>query len=133
MGALGSAIFAGCSALASEDPPRHSLDVYNGDDDQHVFAVSVTNEDNEVIFENEFNLEANTGDENLVIEGTPATISVTVDDRKPETLPWDPQAGAGDHSGECQKGTSIGVTLWYDQQAGEGLKPVYGCETVREE
>ncbi|MFC6766356.1 hypothetical protein [Natrinema soli] len=105
--------------------------MYNGSDEQHVFAATVTNENDETIFKEEFDLDPNTGDENWVIEGTPATITVTIDDRKPVMFSWDPQTGAGDHSGECQKGSSISVSLWYNQQDGEGLKQVYGCETAQ--
>jgi len=132
-GALSSVTLAGCSSITSRDTNRHYVDLLNGSDNSHVFVVTVTNDDGKEIFNKEYDLESLTGDENRIIEGNPAKVSVTVDERKAETFKWDPLSGAGDHSGECSDGTSTSLSIYYDQQAGEGVKPVYSCETVRDQ
>ncbi|OAQ52499.1 hypothetical protein HTG_12820 [Natrinema mahii] len=102
----------------------------NGSDKSHTFIVTVSNESGEEIFGEVYDLEPLTGDENQIIEGTPAEFSVAIDDNKPEVFHWDPQVGTDPHSDECSEGTSTSLTIYYNMQEGEGLKPSYGCETV---
>lgn len=131
--ALGTVSLTGCSAFSNRGTTNHKLRVINGSQEQHYFPITATNEDGEAIFEETLDLEGGTADEDLVIEGTPAEISVTVDFSEPETLSWDPQTGAGNHSGECPGENTLSLTIWYEQMDGDGVKPIFGCEYVQDQ
>ena len=130
--ALASATLAGCTVLGGETD-RHYVDVLNGDEEPHVFAVTVTNEAGETIFDHTYDLGARKADENRIIDGSPAEVSVVVDDADPVRFPWAPQEGVGGIDEECSEGTSASLSVYYEPQSGDGVKPIYGCETVREQ
>lgn len=130
--AFASATLAGCTTALDGETHRHYVDVLNGDEESHVFVVTVNNAAGEVIFEHEYGLGPRKGDENRIIDGIPSEVTVVVDDNDPVQFPWAPLEGPGAISEECSQGTSASLTIHYEHQSGNGVNPVYGCETVRE-
>lgn len=127
--ALAGTTLAGC--LGADGPERHYIDVLNYDDAAHTFRVVVTDESDSTLFEREYDLDAGTGDENRIVEGTPATVQVSVDEDDPVSFPWQPPAGS--EASDCSSATSSSLTINYDLQSDTGLEPTFGCETVRTE
>lgn len=128
---LASATLSGCSTVLRGKTDQHYVDVLNGDEEPHDFTVTVTNESGEIIFEHTYHLGPRKGDENRIIDGTPESVTVVVDDDEPVRFPWNPFEGPGSISGECSQGTSTSLTIYFERQSGGGVKPVYSCETVR--
>ena len=131
--ALASATLAGCATVLGGETDRHYVDMLNGDEESHVFAVAVSDEAGKTIFGHTYDLGARKADENRIINGSPAEVSVIVDDADPVRFPWAPQEGVGGTAEECSQGTSASLSIYYEQQSGDGVKPIYGCETVREQ
>jgi hypothetical protein len=127
--ALAGTTLAGC--LGADSPERHYIDVLNGDDAPHTFRVVVTDESEATLFEREYDLDAGTGDENRIVEGTPATVRVTVDDADPVSFPWQPPASS--EASDCSSATSSSLTVNYDLQTDTGVEPTFDCETVQRE
>lgn len=127
--ALAGTTLAGC--LGADGPERHYIDVLNGDDAAHTFRVVVTDESDSSLFERAYDLDAGTGDENRIVEGTPATVQVSVDEDDPVSFPWQPPAGS--EASDCSSATSSSLTINYDLQSDTGLEPTFDCETVRTE
>jgi hypothetical protein len=127
--ALAGTTLAGC--LGGDAPERHYIDVLNGDDAAHTFRVVVTDESDSTLFGREYDLDAGTGDENRIVEGTPATVQVSVDEDDPVSFPWQPPAGS--EASDCSSATSSSLTINYDLQSDTGLEPTFDCETVRTE
>jgi len=130
--AVAATTLAGCSSVVGETDAAHYVDMLNGDDEPHVFAVTVTDDDGGVLFDKEYDLAASEGDENRVIDGAPAEITVTVDDADPVSLPWAPRESTGSATDGCSQGTTESLRLYYEQQPGDGVTATYDCETVRD-
>lgn len=126
---------SGCPSALGTDPEQHYVDMLNGTDEPHVFAVTVTDAAGETLFEHEYDLGAGTGDENRIVDGTPARVAVAVDDGEPVQFPWAPLEGpsfTGTDPDGCSAATSTSLTIWYGLQSEAAVETVYGCETVRE-
>lgn len=91
----------------------------------------VTDESNGTLFEHEYDLGAGDGDENRIVEGTPATLRVTVDDADPVSFPWQPPASS--EASDCSSATSSSLTVNYELQTDSGVEPTFDCETVQTE
>ena len=126
--AFAGTTLAGCLGLG-DDPERHYIDVLNGDDAAHTFRVVVTDDSDSTLFEHEYDLDAGTGDENRIVEGTPATVRVSVDDATPMSFPWQPPADS--EASDCSSATASSLTINYELSSGAGVAPTYSCETVR--
>lgn len=126
--ALAGTTLAGC---LGDDPERHYVDVLNYDDAAHTFTLVVTDESDAVLFDHEYDLGAGDGDENRIVEGTPATVRVTVDDADPVSFPWQPPASS--EASDCSSATSSSLTVNYELQTDSGVEPTFDCETVQTE
>ena len=104
------------------------MDVMNGADERHSFAVTVAGVDGETLFDREYDLEAGTGDENRVVEGVPESVTVVRDGEERTEFPWAPAGEAPD----CEGDTSTGITLYYAKGSADEVTATYECETVRE-
>ena len=130
--AVAATTLAGCSSVVGETDAEHYVDMLNGDDESHVFAVTVTDDDGGVLFDKEYDLATREGDENRVIDGSPAEITVTVDDTDPVSLPWAPRESTGSPADGCSQGTTEGLRLYYERKDGDGVTATYDCETVQD-
>ncbi|WP_323172264.1 hypothetical protein [Natrialba sp. PRR66] len=131
--ALASATVAGCSAVLGEETDHHYVDMLNGSEESHAFAVTITDDAGETLFDRTYDLPARNGDENRVIDGSPASVAVAVDDDEPVQFPWAPREGRHANSEECSQGTSASLSIYYDPQSGDGVTPIYGCETAQDQ
>ena len=130
---LASTTLAGCSTPLGKETNRHYVSLYNGGTEPHNFLVTVTNEDGEEIFNREYELGDRSADEHRIIDGAPAEITVAIDDTEPTQFPWAPQESVSTiPKGGCSEETSASLGIYYEIQAGEGITPIYGCETVRD-
>lgn len=129
---LASASFAGCSTVLGGATEAHYVDVLNGADERHTFAVTVYDADDAVLFEREYDLDAGEGDENRAVEGSPDRVTVVVDGDETEEVRWAPSSSgafASNHPDGCPDGTSSSLTLRYGD---DYFRATWGCETVRE-
>lgn len=127
---------AGCSAVLGDGPEQHYVDVLNGTEQPHVFAVTVTDAAGETVFEHEYDLDAGTGDENRVVDGAPARVAVVVDGEERHEFAWAPAESAdfaGSHPDGCSTATTTSLTIWYGLESEAEVEPTYGCETVRDD
>ena len=92
---LASATLTGCSAVLGGETDRHYVDMLNGDERSHVFAVTITNAAGETAFDHRYDLGARQADENRIIDGNPAEVTVVIDDSDPVQFPWAPREGVG--------------------------------------
>lgn len=116
--ALTSATLAGCTAVLGGETERRYVDVLNGSEEPHVFAVTVTNSAGETIFDREYDLGARNADENRIIEGAPAEVTVAVDDDDSVEFLWNQREDVGSSSEERQGGTATSLSIYYEQQSG---------------
>jgi len=132
-GGLAASAAAGCSGVLGSDRSRHFLDVMNGTDESHAFAVTVFDADDAVIFEHEYALDANAGDENRVVEGQPARVAMSIDGGGRNVIPWEPRSDSSfvtNRPDGCPDGTTTSLTLWYGKTTDAALEPFFGCETA---
>ena len=135
VGALVAAGLAGCDGRASDPTSRHYVDVLNSAREPHRFAVTAVDDDGQTLFEHVYDLEPRSGDENRLIEGTPAVIRVRVDGADPVEIQWAPLQGEGiveSHPNGCSEATSPGITIYYGTESPGEIGAVYSCETVSE-
>lgn len=131
---LATAGLAGCAGVLGSEVSRHHVDMLNGTDAAHTFAVRALDADDAVLFEHEYTLDPKSGDENRVIEGRPARVEVSVDGGGPTAIPWEPRSDSSfvtNHPDGCPDATTTTLTLWYGKAAEAALEPLFGCETVR--
>ncbi len=124
---------AGCTGILDGSGERHTIDVLNGTDTAHRIAVSVFDEDSAVLFSREYSLEPGTGDENRILEGSPARVEVAVDGDAPVSFPWDPNTTptfATNHPDGCPDGTTTSLTVRYGLGGRAEVVPIFGCETA---
>lgn len=125
---------AGCSAVLGDGPEQHYVDVLNGTEQPHVFAVTVTDAAGETLFEHEYDLDARTGDENRVVDGAPARVAVVVDGEERHEFPWAPRehpSFTAAYPDGCSTATATSLTIRYGLESEADVEPTYGCETVR--
>lgn len=135
VGTLAAPSLAGCDALSEETTSRHYVDVLNSAEDPHTVTVTAVDDSGETLFEHEYDLGPQSGDENRIIEGTPAKILVRVDGADPVEIPWAPLQGEGiaeSHPNGCSAATSPGITIYYGTESPGEIGAVYSCETVSE-
>jgi hypothetical protein len=102
--------------------------------------VLVRASDRTRLFDNEFELGANTAVENRVVQGDPATVEVTVDDREPAVFDWAPERTAfpEDYPNGCGGQNTVSLRIevaenGFDRQQAdaaqtdESVRLVYGC------
>lgn len=123
----------GCAAPFRPESTRHYVDVLNSDQTAHVFSVTATGENGEELFEHEYDLEPSSADENRIIDGAPAEVTVLVDDSDRYRVPWAPMEDerfAQNHPDGCSEATSASLSIWYAPQGDDGVTSSFGCETV---
>lgn len=76
---------AGCSTLAYR---KYSFNIYNSSRDDHTFRVKILSTSNEVLYNNTFELDAGSGDEDIQIDGVPARVVVQINSSEESHLPW---------------------------------------------
>lgn len=89
---------AGCVMPATSDTEtnndekanKHHITVLNSDEKPHSFVISVENSSSDEIFRRDYELSANTGDENRVINGEPAFVEVVIDGEYEKEFEWNP-------------------------------------------
>ena len=134
MTTLPSAALAGCASFLETEIDRRNVSLYNGDTEPHNFVVIITNEDGEEIFNREYELGDRSADEDRIIDGTPAEITVAIDDTEPVQFPWTPQESVNTipKSG-CAEKMSTSLDIYYGRQADEEITPIYDCAAVRDQ
>jgi hypothetical protein len=128
---LATAGLAGCTG---SDVARHYLDVLNGTDAAHTFAVTALDADDAVLFDHDYDLDQRSGDENRVVDGTPARVEVAVDGGDPVGIPWEPRGDSSfvtSNPDGCGDATTTSLTIWYGKETDATLEQSFGCETVR--
>jgi hypothetical protein len=98
-GSVAAAMLAGCTGVLghvggdSDDQSvegKHEVTVDNGTEESHTVNVLVTNEDGDALLDHTFPMDPMTGDEDVVFAGTPAEVTVTIDEDVVKEFPWDP-------------------------------------------
>lgn len=86
----GSALptLAGCTALSSSEN-LHQIEVQNSSHRFRKFSVSITDEEDSILYEETFTLDAQMMEEDTEpFSGTPAQITITVDGAAPIEADW---------------------------------------------
>lgn len=118
------AVAAGASGcLDGGGDLAHYVDAYNDGAEIRNVHVRVATEDGETLFQELFRLESGVGDETRrPFDGAPATITVTVDGRRPRTFDWPVTECEG---AESAGGAEVTVT------ADGSIDIAASCNTVR--
>ena len=128
-------VLAGCSSTINEETTRHYVDMMNGSEEPHTFTVTATDERGETLFEREYDLGARSAEENEIMRGTPAQVTVVIDGTERAQFPWAPMESpdfAATHPDGCSEATSTGVSIWYGTQTADPITATYYCATVRD-
>lgn len=115
---------AGCLNVLDSGGTSHRIDVFNGSQERHVFAVTVVNAAGESIFERTYDLEGRKAVENRVIEGEPVAFTVAIDDDNPIEFQWSPDKK------ECSNGTTTSLAIYFQLESDPDITPIYECNTI---
>lgn len=104
-------VSAGCSDLLSDkenEGENYESSLYNESQETHSFRVRVGDSlDGGWFYDETFELDSETGDENIPIDDTPVTIALTVDASIEREFSWP--------ASSSEPGTAAHVAeLWYD-------------------
>lgn len=81
-------------------------------------------------------MDANSGDENRIIDGTPEKVTVVIDGSERVQFPWAPREEphfVASYPDGCSEATSTSLSIWYGFASEAVIKPIYGCETARDQ
>lgn len=82
---------AGCSDFLSNEGEEddYQFHLYNGSEETHTFRIQIGERRNGAWFYDEsFEMDGETGEEDIPISVTPATISITIDSTIERQYPW---------------------------------------------
>ena len=140
-GSVAAAMLAGCSGvLGQSDETEHLVTVANGTEESHTVNVLITNEEGDTLLDHTFPMDPMTGDEDVVFAGTPADVTVTIDEDVVKQFPWDPDEREPYTSGGCssESANTAALTIkvgpdFYDPDDGPGFEDtdfmaIFGCE-----
>jgi len=135
---FGIGVVGGCSS--PQNAERHALSVHNVGSAPYNVRVLVRTGDGTQLFEEEFELGANTAVESRTLRGEPATVEVSVDDGELAVFDWAPERTAfpEEYPNGCQGQNTISLRVeitddGFDRQqadaaqTADSVRLVYGC------
>lgn len=99
---------AGCSQVESEEnQEEYEFNLYNTANQSHAFEVEIGGQKRaNSVYHETLEMEAGKGEEDISIDGTPASIKVTIDSTTEHSFPWP--------ASYAELGTAANIaSIWY--------------------